>query len=114
MLTISYTDKWDVPPHLSTPMQTQVGDLVETFNGVSVRDYTLDGLKELTIGAEVRCALIHTHAHTHKDRAHTHTQQGTKVEVEARRDGWLFTVTLTRIYPELKNVTNSGIRQLLR
>ena len=76
MLTTSYTAKWDVSPHLSTPMQTQVGDLVETFNGVSVREYTLDGLKELTIGAEVRGTIIHTHTHTHKDaraRTHTHT-----------------------------------------
>ncbi len=54
-----------------------------------------------------------TRIHT-KTRAHTHTQQGTKVEVGARRDGWLFTVTLTRNYPELKDVTNNGIRQLLR
>ncbi len=46
----------------------------------------------------------HTHAHT----------QGTTVVVEARRDGRAFTVTLTRIFPELKNVTNDGIRQLLR
>jgi hypothetical protein len=43
----------------------------------------------------------------------THTQ-GTTVVVGALRDGRAFTVTLTRIFPELKNVTNEGIRQLLR
>jgi C-terminal processing protease CtpA/Prc len=68
-----------------------VGDLVETIDGVSVREFTLDGLKELTIAAE-----------------------GTTVVVGALRDGRAFTVTLTRIFPELKNVTNEGIRQLLR
>ena len=40
--------------------------------------------------------------------------QGTTVVVGAVRDGRAFSVTLTRIYPELKNVTNDAIRQLLR
>ncbi len=39
-------------------MRTQVGDLVETINGVSVREYTLDALKDITIGAEVRGSRI--------------------------------------------------------
>ena len=59
------------------------------------------------------CANTRACTHTKLIQTHTHLQ-GTTVVVEARRDGKAFTVTLMRIFPELKNVTNSGIRQLLR
>ena len=108
---------------------------MEFINGVSVREYTLADLKEITIGAEVhgeqprppshgiiifqpRCASLLQCTRTNtltraSARTPPHTQ-GTTVEVDARRDGRAFSVTLTRVYPEAKNVTNDGIRQIVR
>ncbi len=72
-------------------------------------------ISSLCVQASLCIMYPYAHAQKHATHTLTHTHtQGTTVVVGALRDGRAFSVTLTRIFPELKNVTNEGIRQLLR